>query len=244
MTAARLHLLAQAALCFEQAGQLTEAARCREKAGELVAAGDLFRTVGDLTQAAGCYQRAGHTVQAAACLLALGRPRDAAQLWVRADQPLEAAWVLAVDARDPLGARRLLADMDGDAAPAVAALPGTGRVRRAPAGLGDELRLRLTQAMCTALEPRGARASGHQQDRLVATLHEIEERLPAVSPAAAQERLVRWAVQAADQVRRPDLAAGVFAAAYRCRLRGTAARWREWARAALDGTAGIPERDL
>ncbi|MDG6101425.1 hypothetical protein Daura_39825 [Dactylosporangium aurantiacum] len=217
MTAARLHLLAQAALCFEQAGQLREAARCREKAGELVAAAGLFRAAGDLQQAAACFHRAGRTADAVACLLALGRPRQAADLWTQADAPLEAAWVLAVDAREPQAARRLLAGCT-------------------PAGRGEQLRLRLAAALCGALERR--------PEPLVTVLREVEDQLAAVAPASEQDRLTRWAVQAADQLGRPDLAAQVFAAAYRCRLRGTVGRWREWARPALGGTAGIPEREL
>jgi len=237
MTAARLHLLAQAALCYEQAGVWLAAARCREQTGELVAAGALFRHGGELTRAASCYDRAGHTAEAASCLLALGRPRDAADLWLRAGRPVESAWVLAVDARQPQQARAVLADLDAPAPAAPAGTPGAFAVSvRAEAGLGDELRLRLAKGVCSALE--------RHPEPLVAVLHEVAERLPAVTPASDQERLVRWAVQAADHLQRPDLASAVFGAAYRCRLRGTTARWREWAKAALGGAAGIPERDL
>jgi hypothetical protein len=217
MTAARLHLLAQAALCFEQAGQLEQAAQCRAKAGELVAAAELFRTAGNLTKAATYYRRAGWTGDAASCLLALGRPEDAAELWRQAGGPIEAAWILAVDARQPQRARQLLAGVT-------------------PAGSGEGLRLRLTVALCDALERRA--------DALVAVLQEVEQQLATVTPGSEQARLAQWAVQAADQLGRPDLASQTFAAAYRCRLRGTATRWREWARSALGGTAGIPERDL
>ena len=79
---------------------------------------------------------------------------------------------------------------------------------------------------------------------LVAVLGEAGQRLAGVSPASEQAKLVQWAVQAADQLGRPDLAAQIFAAAYRCRVPGVASRWRDWARLALGGIAGIPERDL
>lgn len=217
MTAARLHLLAQAALCFEQAGQPANAARCREQAGELIAAAELYRAVGDLTTAADCYRRAGHTVDAASCLLALGRAEDAAELWREAGALLEAAWVLALDARRPEPARRLLAGVT-------------------PTGRGEALRLRLAAALCAALERR--------PDTLVAVLREVEQQLAEVRPAAEQARLVEWAVPAADHLRRPDLGAQIFAAAYRCRVRGIASRWQAWARPALGGVAGVPERDL
>jgi len=217
MTAGRLHLLAQAALCFEQAGEPAEAARCREKAGELVAAAELYRAAGDLAKAGGCYQRAGRTGDAAACLLALGRPEDAASLWEDAGGRLEAAWILAVDARSPQRARHMLAEVTS-------------------AGPGEALRLRIATALCAALERR--------PEALAAVLGEVEPALTGLTPASEQARLVQWAVQAADQLGRPDLAARTFAAAYRCRVPGIAARWRDWARSALGGIAGIPERDL
>lgn len=235
MTAPRLHLLAQAALCFEQAGQPLKAAHCRERTGELVAAGVLFRDGGDLTRAAHCFDRAGRTAEAVSCLLTLGRPKDAADLWLRAGHPVEAAWVLAVDALHPEQARAVLAESAAPVAQAPASTPGAVTAR-AVSGLGDELRLRLVKGVCSALE--------RHPEPLVAVLREVDERLVAVTPASDQERLVRWSIQAAGHLRRPDLAAGVFAAAYRCRLRGVAGRWREWAQTALGGTAGIPERDL
>jgi hypothetical protein len=217
MTSARLHLLTQAALCFEQAGRPEEAARCREKAGELVAAAQLFRSAGDLPKSADCYRRAGRIGDAASCLLALGRPDDAAELWRQAGQPLDAAWTLAIDAGAPEQARELL---DGIT----------------PAGRGADLRLRLAVALCDALQRR--------PDALAGVLGEIERQLATVTPGGEQARLAQWSVQAADQLGRPDLAAQVFSAAYRCRVRGILPRWREWARSALGGTAGIPEREL
>lgn len=217
MTAGQLHLLAQAALCFEQAGEPAEAARCREKAGEPVAAAELFRAAGDLTRAASCYRRAGRTGDAAACLVALGRPEDAADLWEEAGDRLEAAWILAIDARQPQRARQLLTGVT-------------------PAGPGEGLRLRIATALCMALERR--------PDTLVGVLSEAGKRLTAVTPASEQAKLMQWTVQAADQIGRPDLAAQTFAAAYRCRVPGVARRWRDWARLALGGIAGIPERDL
>ncbi len=217
MTAGRLHLLAQAALCFEQAGERAEAARCREKAGELVAAAELYRAAGDLVRAAGCYQRAARTSDAASCLLTLGRPEDAAGLWEQAGDRLEAAWILAVGARKPQRARHLLSGLT-------------------PAGPGEDLRLRIATALCAALERRPG--------PLAAVLGDAGQELAGVTPASEQAKVVRWAVQAADQLGRPDLAAQAFAAAYRCRVPGTAVRWRDWARSALGGIAGIPERDL
>lgn len=217
MTTARLHMLAQAALCFEQAGQPEDAARCRERAGEPVAAAELYRASGNLAKAASCYQRAGRTADAASCLLALGRPQDAAELWREAGQYLEAAWILAVDARQPHRAHPLLARVNA-------------------VGRSEELRLRLARALCAALERR--------PESLVTTLRDVDQQLADVTPASEQARLVRWAVQAADHLGRPDLASQVFAAAYRCRVHGITARWRDWARSALGGTAGVPERDV
>lgn len=214
MTAHRRHLLVQAALCYVQAGWPAEAARCRDLAGEPVAAAELYRQAGDLVKAAGCYRRAGLVEEAADCLIALGRPAAAADLWAEAGRPLEAGWLMAVDASQPQRARGLLATAD-------------------PAGSGEELRLGLALAVCEAVKSRPG--------RVATVLRSIEERLSSVTPASEQARLVRWAVRAADHVTRPDLAAMMFAAAYRCRLRGTTERWREWARTAIGGTAGIPD---
>lgn len=217
MTDGRLHLLTQAAYCYEQAGRLVDAARCRERAHEPAAAAELYRKAGVLTKAAACYRQAGRIGDAAACLLALGRPEDAAELWEQAGDRLEAAWILAAYARLPQRAYPLLAGP-------------------APKGAGAGLRHRIAVALCAALEGRPA--------ALTAALGEAEEGLAAVTPASEQARLEEWAVRAAGHIGRPDLAAQIFAAAYRCRLRGTTVRWRRWARSALGGTAGIPERDL
>jgi tetratricopeptide (TPR) repeat protein len=216
MRAERLHLLEQAATCFQQAGQYAEAARCRDKAGEPLAAADLFRTAGELSKAADCYRRAGRTANAVSCLVELGRPEDAAALWEAAGNRLEAAWILAIDARKPQRARHVLDDVS-------------------PTGPGEGLRLRITVALCAALERRS--------NELADVLRRAEEELASVTPASEQARVMQWAVQAADQLGRPDLAAQVFAAAYRCRLPGTTDHWREWARSALGGIAGIPEGD-
>jgi len=217
MSQERRHLLAQAALCFEQAGQPGAAARCRDKAGELAAAAELYQLAGELTKAADCWQRAGRTDAAASCLLALGRPQDAAQLWVDAGDRLEAAWILAMDAAQPQRAHRLLAGLTA-------------------AGPGEQQRLRIARTLCMALE--------RQPDQLVTVLDRVGDELADVTPASEQARVAQWAVQAAGMLRRPDLAARIFAAAYLCRVPGTLSRWRTWAAGALGGTAGIPEREL
>ncbi|MGS2640169.1 hypothetical protein [Streptosporangium sp. G12] len=217
MTAGRVHLLGQAALCFEQVGRFADAARCREGAGEPVAAAELYRRADDVAEAARCYQRAGLTGEAARCLLELGRPEDAAELLEQAGQLLEAGWTLVADARRSAQARRLLT-----------------QVR--PTQPGARLRHRIAEALCAALEGR--------PQSLIDALLEVEEKLAEVNPASERARAERWAVQAADQIGRPDLAAQVFAAAYRCGQRGVVARWRAWGGQALGGMAGIPERDL
>jgi tetratricopeptide (TPR) repeat protein len=215
MTEQRLHLYARAALCYEQAGLPTEAARCRERADEPVAAAELYRTAGDLTRAAACYRRANRIADAADCLIALGRADAAAELWAETGDLLAAGWVMAVDAGQPQKALDLLN-------------------RATVTGPGRQLRLRLAVALCGALE--------QQRQPLVAVLRSVEEKLSTITPASEQLRLVRCAVQAADQIDRADLAAQIYAAAYRCRVPGVIGPWRDWARHALGGTAGIPEQ--
>jgi tetratricopeptide (TPR) repeat protein len=221
MTATRLHLLGQAALCFRQAGKFEDAGRCAEKAGELISAAEYYQAAGDLVKAADCYRRSGKIRDAVRCMLELGRPGDAAELWREAGSPLDAGWVLAVYAREPLRGRVMLGSVK------------TGTTQEA---LGKALRLRIALELCAALD--------RQPDKLADALAAVEQQLPRVNPASERATLVDWAVHAADEVGRPDLASRAFAAAYRSRLPGITDHWRDWAKVALGGTAGIPDRDL
>ncbi|MEV2271749.1 hypothetical protein [Nonomuraea africana] len=213
MTGRRRHWLGQAALAYEEAGHLTDAARCREQAGEPLPAAELYERAGELDQAAACYLRAGRVAEAARCHLARGRPVAAADCWEQVGRPLEAAWILVVAARDAERARWLL----------------RGHV---PDTLGRRLRHGLTLAMCAAL--------GGDTGPLAAAAGAVERELARVRPAAERLLVERWAVEAASEVARYDLAALVFAAAHRSGLRGAAGRWRAWAERALGGTAGVP----
>lgn len=215
-----MRLLERAASCYEQGGLPLDAARCREQVGTPLAAARLYEQAGALEQAARCFEAAGEPARAVECHLRLGRPEEAAGCWERAGDRLAAGWVLVTAARRFQYARWLL---DSDAA----ADPGR------PRGDGRSLRRAVAIGLCAAL------ADGSPAE-LVATLERAERELREVSPAAERGHALRWAVRAADSVGRHDLAARLFAAAYRAGDRTVLPRWREWARQALGGTAGIP----
>ena len=60
-------------------GEEAEAARCFEEAGELLAAGDLYRLLEEYAKAGDCYERQGECAQAAEMFAMAGdRPRAAA----------------------------------------------------------------------------------------------------------------------------------------------------------------------
>ncbi|MFD1930525.1 hypothetical protein ACFSKW_03435 [Nonomuraea mangrovi] len=217
MTGRRRHWLGQAALAYEAAGRLHDAARCRQEAGEPLPAAELYERAGELEVAAACYLRAGSVAEAARCHLAMGRPEAAADCWERVGRPLEAAWILIVAARKPERGGWVLR----------AHVPGT---------LGQRLRHDVALAMCAALPGEGGGDTGP----LAAALAAVERDLDQVRPAAERLLVERWAVEAATEVARYDLAALVFAAAHRSGLRGAAGRWRAWAERALGGTSGIP----
>lgn len=217
MTGRRRHWLGQAALAYEEAGHPLDAARCRQEAGEPLAAAELYERAGELERAAACYLRAGSVAEAARCHLALGRPEAAAECWEQVGKPLEAAWTFIVAGRKPERGGWLL----------------RGHV---PATLGERLRHDVALAMCAVLSGE----AGDDARPLAAALAAVERDLDQVRPAAERLLVERWAVEAATEVARYDLAALVFAAAHRSGLRGAAGRWRAWAERALGGTSGIP----
>lgn len=209
----RLHWLGQAALAYEEAGQFLDAARCREASAEPLPAGELYERAGDWERAAICYLRAGRVGEAVRCHLVRGRPEAAAACWEQVRRPLDAAWILVLAARQPQRARWLLRG-------------------HAPVTLGERLRHDVAAGLCAALTGDHA--------ILVDGLRAVERDLARVQPVAERLLVERWAVDAATEVARYDLAALVFAASHRSGLRGAAERWRQWAVGALGGTAGIP----
>lgn len=216
MNGLELALLDRAAACYEQAREHVEAARLRERTGALAAAARLYESGGDLVNAAACYRRARQPGEAARCHLLLGQVPEAAACVERAGDALTAAWLLASAGRLAQRARWTMA--------------GVRTVT-----LDERLRGDLVTGLCDALET-GDGAN------LAAAVAAVCGRLAGASPAE-RERLVRWAVRAADAVGRRDLAAQAHAAAYLAGVPGARKRWQDWAEHALGGTAWIPAAD-
>jgi len=212
--AARVRLLERAAGCYEQSGLPLDAARCREAAGTPLAAARLYEQAQDLEQAARCYDAANAPEQAVSCYLRLGLPDKASACWERAGDRLAAGWVLVTSARRFKHARWLL---------------GAGQ----PPADSRSLRRAVACGLCGALDER-------DPDELLTALSRVERELASIVPASERASTVSWAVQAADLIGRHDLAAQVFAAAYRAGDRRVLDGWRDWAQQALGGTAGIP----
>ncbi|MFJ9632396.1 hypothetical protein ACIRU8_32315 [Streptomyces sp. NPDC101175] len=207
-------LLVRAALCYEQTGAYADAARCHEEAGHRLKAAELWEQAGDPVRAAECWQRAGRPRRAGRCLLAARRFEAAAECFEQAGDLLRAGWTLVTLTRSFATAEQLFAL-------ARAGNPGE-RLRR---GLGRDLAVALAY---------GERAA------LLGTLGAVPDRLASLSPARERQEAEVWAVTAADQVGRPDLAALVFAASYHAGVTGCADRWQHWAARALGDTTGVP----
>ncbi len=84
-------------------GEEAEAARCFEEAGELLAAGDLYRVLEDYPKAGDCYERQGECAQAAEMFALAGDRRRAAANYEQAGAFAQAAECFALagdDARE------------------------------------------------------------------------------------------------------------------------------------------------
>jgi tetratricopeptide (TPR) repeat protein len=215
----REELLQRAARCFERAGLFREAGECFRDAGLLVSAGDAFYQADDLLQAAESYRSANEMALAAQLFERIERPVEAAVCWERAGDLVRSGWVLLTRTPRIATAQSLL--------------------RKAPVAagaVGHRLRRDLGLALCRA-------KSHHDSEALEQVLATCEQHLPRL-PDAERALVEEWAVTAATQVGRPDLAGLLLAASYRARTPGAAERWRQWAGQALDGTFGVPVADM
>ncbi|MFG1722653.1 hypothetical protein ACGFII_28905 [Micromonospora chalcea] len=214
----RAELLERAAESYEKAGLPLDAGRCYFSAGLMLKAAQSFENGGDRETAALAYRRGGAAGAAASIYIEMGRPEDAVACYEAAGDMLSAGWMLAVHTKRTAQARALLTEV----------------VPASPAG---ELRRELGLALCAV------RLHG-DPGALVRVVERCGRALPTISPLETRADVRDWAVQAADLVRRHDLAAGVHAAAYHARVPNAVARWRAWAAAALGDTFGIPDRSL
>ncbi|MEV5880084.1 hypothetical protein AB0L75_38935 [Streptomyces sp. NPDC052101] len=207
-------LLARAAHCYEQTGDYAQAARCHDEAGHPLKAAELWEQAGDPVRAADHWMRGGRPGRAAECLLSARRFEAAAECFERGGDLLSAGWTLVTRTRSYATAEQLFA---------------TARAQTP----GEKLRCRIGRQLAAS------RAYGHSAP-LLRTLTAVPERIGSLTPARERTEVEQWAVTAADHIRRPDLAALVFAASYRARVTGCADRWQHWAARTLGDTTGVP----
>ncbi|GHE08714.1 hypothetical protein [Streptomyces alanosinicus] len=207
-------LLARAAHCYEQTGDYAQAARCHDEAGHPLKAAELWEQAGDPVRAADHWVRGGRPRRAAECLLSARRFEAAAECFERGGDLLAAGWTLVTRTRSYATAEHLFAVAESRTD-------------------GERLRRRLGRQLATA------RAYG-ESEALLRTLTDVPERIGSLAPARERAEAETWAVTAADHIRRPDLAALVFAASYRAGVTGCADRWQHWAARALGDTTGVP----
>ncbi|GAA1392535.1 hypothetical protein GCM10009639_24330 [Kitasatospora putterlickiae] len=197
-------------------------------------------------RAADCYLAAGMPAEAARCLRAAGAYRRSAELWgelglwseavtdFRSGQLVhQAAWTLVHELGDPREARRLIRMVR----------PGELEAHEARSAMVDDdyypfapdrftVRDRLVLARCDAAEGTGPdslppvlrAAANHLQDR-----RQVFDRL-----------VEDWAVTLAEQHRRYDQVALIYAASLRGRRRNAATRWRDWASRVLHAELTLP----
>ncbi|GAA3250421.1 hypothetical protein ACFO1B_40135 [Dactylosporangium siamense] len=159
-----------------------------------------YEAAGLLQEAARCHHRAGSLRRAVDLYAELGLHHEAATVLAENGNAVGGAWRLAHHAHDPAAARLML--------------------RRAPGPAGRLLH-RLVSARCDLLD-------GVSETVVTDALDAAQDLLDGGPPDDAQ-RIESWAVLLAEEIRRPDLVALVFAAAVRGDRQGAAQRWQVWA---------------
>jgi hypothetical protein len=173
-----------------------------------------------MTDAVRCYRLAGAHRRAADLSVSLGEFAEAAADYAQCGMQELAAWLLVHQAADPVAARAMIATLS----PVPAG--GSG----APGRLS--LRQRLVLARCDLAEDMNLTAVLAVLDDVCAELAE---------PVAPYDRVVEeWAVIVAEQARRYDQVALVFAASVAGLRRGASQRWSDWARRVLGTEITIP----
>lgn len=208
-------LLEKARQCYLAAGWLDDACRLSEQLGDHARAGQLHERQERWEAAAEAYVRAGLWREAARCFERCGRTRDAAECLLKAGEPLAASWLLAETAHRFAHAREIAEQI-------------------VPTSPPEELLRTLVVARCeagTGEHPAAAR----RLRRAMADLGRLEG-------ALERRRVEDWAVAVAQSLRRPDLTALVYAAAFAAGNVGAAERWEIWARQSLGDASGVPRR--
>jgi len=216
----RRDLLVRAGECYAADGAVDEAADCYAAAGDHVRAGELLRDVGRWETAGRHYQAAGQWRPAAECFHRAGLAEEAAACWAASGDRVRAAWELVLSEAP----RRVRPEV----LRRVRELAGTS-----PGHPGEALAHRIVRALATADPAESRRAAAE-------LLAGLPDRWGGLS-AGERADLGVWAVRTADLIGRPDLAAAVFASAYRTEGPAVLPPWREWCVAALGDATGVPE---
>jgi hypothetical protein len=193
-----------------------------------------------LNQAAGSYAQARWIHDAARCYRAAGAYRRAADAWrqvgavaeaatdfAAAGMAAEAAWIFVHELGDVAAARAVLRDV-----------PPRDDSASQPARVmaKDDLERRLASARCDVAEQRSC-------DDAIAVLEEVMGFLQRPDYSWGLTDVEGRAVDLADVMLRPDLAALVFAAAVRGGHASAAERWDAWSRRALGVPLQLPDPD-
>ncbi|HLX10923.1 MAG TPA: hypothetical protein VKY89_23945 [Thermoanaerobaculia bacterium] len=208
-------LLEKARQCYLAAGWLVDACRLSENLGDHARAAQLNERLGRVEAAAEAYARAGLWRDAARCFESCGRPREAAECLVESGEFLAASWLLADRAHRFAHAREVAARLE-------------------PASPAEALLRDLVVARCEqgGGEPAAAARRLRQAAAGLGRIEGVQERL----------RAEQWALAVGQSLRRPDLVAMVYAAAYTAGNPGAEERWEIWARDALGDASGVPRR--
>lgn len=207
-TTTREELLRRAARCYLTANLMDDATRLFLETGDGHAAGLCLERLGRYEEAARTYRRIPEWDHAARCFLRAGLPAEAGEALVMAEDHLQAGWVLAHLAQHYVRATAL----------ATAFVPNSEAER-----LGREVVL----ARCEAGTQHPVEAAvrlGH----VAAAMSQIH----SIDPV--RNYVWNWCFDLAEVLRRPDLTAGIHAAAVTAGVAGAEERWQEWTAGLMD----------
>jgi hypothetical protein len=202
-----------------------------------------------LHHAATCYRRAGHLDDAARCFRGARLYREAAAVWeslgalaeaatdlAAAGRPEHAAWLVAHRLGDPTRARELLAHPPP--APSPAGGVGEDQEAAAAASRVRTLLRDLTLARCEVADTGG---NEPVPPSVIAVLDAVMDELDQPDRGGLDHDLEDRAVELAETIQRPDLAALVFAAALRGARPGVAQRWDAWSQRTFGVALVLPD---
>lgn len=205
-----------------------------------------------LHRAATCYRRAGHLDDAARCYRGATLHREAAAVWeslgvlaeaatdlTAAGQPERAAWLLAHRLGEATRARELLAHEPPSSPPPSSPSSSSGNDREAAAAT-DRVRGLLRALVLARCDVTDAGADAPPPPTALAALDTVMDELDGPTPAGPDHDLEDRAVELAEAIRRPDLAALIFAAAVRGGRHGAAERWDTWSQETLGVALVLP----